>query len=183
MNLGRSVFELTDSALDLSLRNAHKVYVHGESAGTARFMTERMNPESSPRRQWFKVLRWPIIVAAILIFGMLIRMLNGTFYPLSPDPKAAKTQLVLLIPHGTGLATATNRMNEMGFSCTAVPSQSFDDEASNRRYNGSFIRCVGKKSGLFGFPTYLWVIGLVHDENDRVTNVLVGISNRSLIIP
>jgi hypothetical protein len=78
-------------------------------------------------------------------------------------------------------------MKEMGFACAVVPGSSFEDEASDdvstRYYNGSYVRCVDQKSGLFGFPIYQWSIGLVRDENDRVTNVLVRISNRSLVLP
>jgi hypothetical protein len=139
------------------------------------------------KRQRLNIPAGPMIVVAVLVSGILVFLANRSAYPLSTDPKTAKTQLTHIIPNGVALASATNRIKEMGFECKLVEGQSFEDEAPNEitqsRYIGDFVECVNQKSGLFGFPTYLWIVGIVSDENARVTNILVRISNRSLVMP
>jgi hypothetical protein len=111
--------------------------------------------------------------------------LNGTTYPLSPDPKKAKAQIKNLIPEGTSVVVATNRMSRLGFSCRTA-SGGFTDEGDDDRkipWNTNFVECVIQRQALFLVPEYLWVIGLPLDQNNQITNVWVRVSNRTLVFP
>ena len=126
----------------------------------------------------------------LLLFCVLpstLWLINALAFPLSRNPKNAKSQIEALGPVGKPLAVATNQLAKIGCTCVGTKNTSFVDEANPgeaiRHNNIKYVECVVQRRGFIGFPEYLWVIALPYDQQGHVTNIFVSISNRSLVVP
>jgi hypothetical protein len=105
---------------------------------------------------------------------------------LSANPLKVKEQIRRQVPFGTPLNVAEEKMRHLGFDCEFRRRGEFGDQITAsgergeyRRYKDiDYLVCVQQ----LVIPCILhrmWVIGLVCDENQRVTNILVQVWNHN----
>ena len=75
-------------------------------------------------------------------------------------------------------------MRKFGFKVEETFGIEYWNQIDGTTYsNKHIIDCTIHGNGLLGVPNYTWNIGLVLNDVSMVTNVLVQVWNRSLILP
>ena len=151
-----------------------------------------MNPPGNPELQLEctplprkKKRLWRIfLVASILIWSI-----HAYTWPLSSNPLKAKAQIQKIIPLGTSVKVAEDKMQEIGFKCEDRRGESFEADISTKGEIGKtrlyknidFLVCYKEWVYLPLFYDYMWDIAFVYNKDHIITDVLVSVGDNSFV--
>jgi len=124
---------------------------------------------------------WWLVVLTLALNGCC----NSSTMRLSTNPLKAKRQVLKEVPIGTPLKIAEEEMRSLGFHCEIRKAGEFGDQITARGERGEYRRyqnidylACTKERVITGIYHRAWVIALVYDKEQVVTNVLIQVWNR-----